>query len=72
MYCMYIRYCEPSSLSIIQRVICIELTLSKSGGVHDKLHSADWWDLLLPLVYTPDRRDQRLLVSPPKDTGKAG
>ena len=34
-------------------------------GVHDKLpiSSADWWDLLLP-----DRRDQRLLVSHPKDT----
>ena len=25
-------------------------------GVHDKLHisSADWWDILLPLAYTPD------------------
>ena len=34
--------------------------------------SADWWDLLLPLTQTPDRRDQRLLVSPLKDTGKAG
>ena len=34
--------------------------------------SADWWYLLLPLAYTPDRRDQRLLVSHPKDTGKAG
>ena len=34
--------------------------------------SADWWDLLLPLAETPDRRDQRLLVSHPKDTGKAG
>ena len=34
--------------------------------------SADWWDLLLPLALTPDRRDQRLLVSHPKDTGKAG
>ena len=30
--------------------------------------SADWWDILL----APDRRDQRLLVSHPKDTGKAG
>ena len=34
--------------------------------------SADWWDVLLPLAYTPDRRDRRLLVSPLKDTGKAG
>ena len=34
--------------------------------------SADWWDLLLPLAWTPDRRNQRLLVSHPKDTGKAG
>ena len=31
---------------------------------------ADWWDLLLPLAYTPDRRDQQLLVSHPTDTGK--
>ena len=36
-------------------------------GTHS---SADWWDILLPLAYTPDRRDQRLLVSHPKDTGK--
>ena len=43
-------------------------------GVHDKLHisSADWWDLLLLLAYTPDSRGRRLLVSPSKDTGKAG
>ena len=27
---------------------------------------------LLPLAYAPDRRDQRVLVSPPKDTGKVG
>ena len=27
------------------------------------------WNLLLPLTWTPDRRDQRLLVSLPKDTG---
>ena len=26
------------------------------------------WDILLPLTWTPDRRDRRLLVSPPKDT----
>ena len=33
--------------------------------------SADWWDILLPLaVSTQDRRDRRLLVSPPKDTDK--
>ena len=36
-------------------------------GTHS---SADWWDLLVPLAYTPDIRDQRLLVSHPKDTGK--
>ena len=48
-----------------------ELSLSRlECGVRDKLHisSADWWDLLLLLAYTPDRRDRRLLVSPPKDT----
>ena len=29
----------------------LELSFSKNGGVHDKLHisSADWWDILLPL-----------------------
>ena len=39
-------------------------------GVHDKLHisGADWWDLLLPLAQTPGKRDQRLLVSNPKNT----
>ena len=30
---------------------------AQTGGIH-----------LLPLTYTPDRRDQRLLVSHPKDT----
>ena len=30
------------------------------------------WDILLPLVLTPDRRDHRLLLSLPKDTGKCG
>ena len=48
-----------------------ELSFSRLGcGVHDKLHisSADWWDILLPLAWTPDGRDQRLLVSHPKDT----
>ena len=30
------------------------------------------WDLLLPMALTPDRRDHRLLVSLPKDTGKCG
>ena len=30
------------------------------------------WDILLPLAETPDRRDQRLLLSLPKDTGKVG
>ena len=33
------------------------------GGVHDSSPGIDTW---------PDRRDRRLLVSPPKDTGKAG
>ena len=33
------------------------------GGVHDSSPAIDTW---------PDRRDRRLLVSPPKDTGKAG
>ena len=51
-----------------------ELSFSRlECRIHDKLHisSADWWDLLLPLAYTPDRRDRRLLLSRPKDTGKA-
>ena len=30
------------------------------------------WDLLLPLAYTPDRRDQQLLMSLLKDMGKVG
>ena len=50
-----------------------ELSFSRlEYGVHDRLHisSAEWWDILLPL--TPDRRDRRLLVSPPKDTGNDG
>ena len=34
--------------------------------------SVDLWGILLPLTSTPDRRDRRLLVSPPKDTDKAG
>ena len=34
--------------------------------------SADWWDILLPPAYTPERRDQRILLSHPKDTGKQG
>ena len=40
-----------------------ELSLSRlECGVHDKLRisSADWWDILLPLTYIPDRRDQQL------------
>ena len=35
-------------------------------------HLPPVWDILLPLAYTPDRRDQRLLVSLPKGTGKVG
>ena len=35
-------------------------------------HLPPVWDLLLPLAQTPDRRDQRLLVSHPKDTGNVG
>ena len=41
-----------------------ELSFSRlECGVHDKLHisSADWWDILFPLAYTPYRRDRRLL-----------
>ena len=33
-------------------------------------HSPLVWDLLLPLDLTPGRKDQRLLVSLPKDTDK--
>ena len=48
--------------------------LRAGGGVHDKLHisSAEWWDLLLILAQKPDRRERRIVVSPPKDTGKVG
>ena len=35
-------------------------------------HLPPLWDLLLPLAYTPDRRDHRLLVSLPKVTGNCG
>ena len=31
-------------------------------------HLPPVWDLLLPLAYMPDRREQWLLVSHPKDT----
>ena len=33
-------------------------------------HLPPVWDLLLPLAYTPDRRDHWLLVSLPKDVGE--
>ena len=50
-----------------------EFRLSVGGGVHNITQhnsSADWWDHLLPgLAKTPDRRDRRFLVAPPKDTG---
>ena len=36
------------------------------------IHLPPVWDILLPLAYTPGRRDQRLLVSLPKDTDKVG
>ena len=35
-------------------------------------HLPPVWDILLILAYTPDRRDQRRLVSHPKDTGNVG
>ena len=39
-----------------------------------ELHSssADGWDILLPLAWTPDIRDRRFIVSLPKDIGKGG
>ena len=40
------------------------------GGVHGSYTFQCGLVGLLPL--TPDGRDRRLLVSPPKDTGKAG
>ena len=48
---IFIRYCEHSNLSIYTGLF-LELSFSKSGGVHDKLHisSADRRDLLLPLA----------------------
>ena len=48
-----------------------ELSFSRlECGVHDKgtVCLSSVWDILLPLTYTPDRRDRRLLVSPPKYT----
>ena len=53
-----------------------ELSFSRlECGVHDKLHISSaysyWWDILLPLAWTPDRRDRRLLASPSKDTGQS-
>ena len=42
------------------------------SGVHDSYTFPVQTDHLLPLAKTPDRRDQRLLVSLPKDTGKVG
>ena len=35
-------------------------------------HLPPVWDLLVPLAYTPDRRDHWRLVSLPKDTAKCG
>ena len=32
-------------------------------------HLPPMWDILLPLTKTPDRRDQRVLMYLPKDTG---
>ena len=63
---------------VLHTELILELSFSKSGGVHDKLHisSADWWDLFTsPGIYTRlqiegSSRDRQLLVSPPKDTGK--
>ena len=39
-------------------------------GVHDRgsVCLPPVWDILFPLALTPDRRDRRLLVSPPEDT----
>ena len=61
--------------SVFRRIIALwrsgslEWVVESTTVTHS---SADWWDLLLPLAQTPDRRDRRLLVSPPKDTGNAG
>ena len=44
---------KDSNLSIILYIgLFLELSFSKSVGVHDKLQisSADWWDILLPLA----------------------
>ena len=38
----------------------------------DRLHIYPMCDLLFPLAQTPDKSDQRLLVSPTKDTVKVG
>ena len=65
---------DLSTIEVILLLLLLLLLLRGGGGVHDKLHisSADWWDIVLPLAYTPDRRDRRILMSPSKDTGKAG
>ena len=61
-YSCYLEYYEQPIFGLTQEWFR-ELSFSRlECGVHDV------WDILLPLAWTPDRRDQRLLVSHPKDT----
>ena len=58
-------------LSQILGLFAGRLKSNENFRVHYRLHLYPLvWDILLPLAQTPDRRDHRLLVSIPKDTGK--
>ena len=54
-------YCEADYRAASSAVLSHTGGFRVGGGVTVTHSSADWWDL---------RRDQRLLVSHPKDTGK--
>ena len=66
-------YSTPSSscLRYWTGLFAGRLKSNENFRVHYRLHLYPLvWDILLPLAQTPDRRDHRLLVSIPKDTGK--
>ena len=59
----------------MQPILAGSSGLFPSYGVHDRLgptYLPPVWDILLHLAEAPDRRDQRFLVSPLKDTDKLG
>ena len=60
---MYVGLRQTAHMSLWANTGVVEIVISFSRlecGVNDKLHisNADWWDILLPLAYIPDRRDQ--------------